>query len=66
MIYFYQLSSIDSYRLFTIVYRYIYLYIYSKCSNVVNSVYKGLGVKTIEGEIATLSPLAKMDYLLIG
>jgi len=66
MIYFYQLSSIDSYRLFTIVYRYIYLYIYSKCSNVVNSVYRGLGVKTNPGVIATLSDLAKRDYLQIG
>lgn len=65
MIYFYQLSSIDSYRLFTIVYRYIYLYIYNKCSNVVNSVYRGMGIKTNPGVIATLSDLAKRDYLPI-
>jgi hypothetical protein len=34
--------------------------------NVVDSLYIGMGVKTIAREIATFSPLAKMDYLLIG
>jgi hypothetical protein len=62
MIYFYQLSSIDSYRLSTIVYRYIYLYIYSMYRNVVDSLYIGMGVKTIDGGIATSFPLAKRVF----
>ena len=57
MIYFYRLSSIDSYRLSTIVYRYIYLYIYSMYRNVVDSLYIGKGIKTIAREIATFSIL---------
>jgi hypothetical protein len=66
MIYFYQLSYIDRYSLSSIFYMYIDIYIYSMYRNVVDSLYIGKGIKTIEGEIATLSPLAKRDYLQIG
>ena len=62
MIYFYRLSSIDSYRLSTIVYRYIYLYIYSMYRNVVDSLYIGKGIKANRLVIATSFPLAKRGY----
>jgi hypothetical protein len=66
MIYFYQLSYIDRYSLSSILYMYIDIYIYSMYRNVVNSVYIGMGVRLNLSVVATLSDLAKRDYLQIG
>ena len=66
MIYFYQLSYIDRYSLSSIFYMYIDIYIYSMYRNVVDSLYIGKGVRLNLSVVATLSDLAKRDYLQIG